>query len=152
MLQAIVFGPPDLSTDAWFASRFGGAVAPEWRVTEQLMLQRRGTRQRVLSTRRSSAEGVGLDVWRQEQLAPVLQLPGAAVLSRVPGRVFNQLEGEIATVRSNDRGAHTLTKLGLTVLGGAGLAVTISLPHAEQAVFSVLARHAWLHPSVGTAP
>jgi len=150
LLQGLTFKPPDLPPDAWFAPRFGGAATPECRVTEQVVLQRRGTAQSVISVRRSSADGVGVDGWRSEELASALQQPNAGVVGRVPGRVFNQLEGEIATVHSSDRGAYALTKVGMTVLGGEGLAVTITLPYDEQALFPALARHAWLHPNVGT--
>ena len=114
------------------------------------MLQRHESGHRVSSMRRTPA-GIAAQSWRDQQLAPVLRLPGAALLSQVPGRVFNQLEGEISTVGYTDAGSYSLSKVGVTILGGHGLAVTISLPHAEQALFPSLAGHAWLHPNLGAA-
>jgi actin-like ATPase involved in cell morphogenesis len=151
LLVSLTYQPPRLPVEGWFESRFAGSAAPDWTVHEQLVLQRHESGHRVSSMRRTPGRGIAAQSWRDEQLAPVLRLPGAALLSQVPGRVFNQLEGEISTVGYTDAGAYSLSKVGVTILGGHGLAVTISLPHADQALFPSLAGHAWLHPNLGAA-
>jgi len=151
LLHSMTYQPPRLPVEGWFESRFGGGAAPDWTVHEQLVLQRRESGHRVSSMRRTPGGGIAAQSWRDEQLAPLLRLPGAALLNQLAGRVFNQLEGEISTVGYTEAGSYSLSKVGVTILGGHGLAVTISLPHAEQALFPSLASHAWLHPNLGAA-
>jgi molecular chaperone DnaK len=150
-IEALTYEARRLPPDGWFESRFGGMVTADWVVDEQLVLQRRVSRHLVYSSRRSRAGGIDLDAWRTDLLGRTMSHPDASVLSEAPGRVFNQLEGRIWTVGYTEAGSYMLSKLGGTLLGGHGLAVTIALPHAEQALFPALASHAWLHPNVGAS-
>jgi hypothetical protein len=76
-------------------------------------------------------------------LAAVTQsLAGVTQVVPVRGPVLNHFEGDIFTMRWTKDGIPMQTKLGLAVADGYGYSVLITLPEAERAGFSSLARQA----------
>jgi hypothetical protein len=73
-----------------------------------------------------------------------MSLPAADLVAHTSATVLNELPGELFTVRWRRDDIPMLTKLGLAVVDGEGFSMKISLPHAEQARFAALARHARL--------
>jgi hypothetical protein len=133
---------PSSSSHQLFESRFLVELPSGWTLREQVMLRRNGTTHVVRLARASVHEAAAQ--WDEAERAAVMTLPGAAVVGQVETVVLSDLPGEILTVRWRQDGVSMLTKLGLVTVNGDGISMRIDLPHAEQAAFPALARHALL--------
>ncbi len=142
-------GEPTLNTDQWFESRFSVDCPPRWIPNERVNLRRNLSNHGVTAEQLTIPLELADGEWRKRQFdALFIGFPGASLASHIAGPVLNHFDGEILTVRWNNRGTPMLTKRGLAVRGRTGYMVTITLPFAEQSQFSPLARQARLHPDV----
>ena len=123
----------------WFRPRFQLVLPAQWTATEELSLRRRGTEYAV-NTSRALLWPRDASAWRDQQFGAVHRLPRARLVQQRAATVLNQPAGEVRTYLWDD-GAPKVTKLGLATDGGEGYSMTITLPHAEQAMFAQLARH-----------
>jgi hypothetical protein len=140
---------PTMNADQWFESRFSVDCPPRWLPNERVNLRRNISNHGVTAEQLTIPTGVPEGEWRKRQFdALFIGFPGASLASHIAGPVLNHFDGEILTVRWNNRGTPMLTKRGLAVRGRTGYMVTITLPFAEQSQFSPLARQARLHPDV----
>jgi molecular chaperone DnaK len=140
---------PTMSTDQWFESRFSVDCPPRWSPNERVNLRRNVSNHGVTAEQLAIPMGMDEGEWRKRQFdALFIGFPGASMASHITGPVLNHFDGEILTVRWNNRGTPMLTKRGLAVRRRTGYMVTITLPFAEQSQFSPLARQARLHPDV----
>ena len=142
-------GPTTMDVDKWFESRFSVDCPPRWSPNERVNLRRNVSNHGVTAEHLSIPPGMPDGEWRKRQFdALFIGFPGASLASHISGPVLNHFDGEILTVRWNNRGTPMLTKRGLAVRDRKGYMVTITLPFAEQSQFSPLARQARLHPDI----
>jgi hypothetical protein len=141
--------PPTMNADQWFESRFNVDCPPRWMANERVNLRRNVSNHGVTAEQLTIPVGMPESEWRKRQFdALFIGFPGASLASHISGPVLNHFDGEILTVRWNNRGTPMLTKRGLAVRSRTGYMMTITLPFAEQSQFSPLARQARLHPDV----
>jgi actin-like ATPase involved in cell morphogenesis len=136
----------------WFGPRFLPPPGAGWIVREQLTLQRIGTAHTVVATRTVFGSAENQQTWRQREWKAVMTCPGAELVRHGPATVLNALSGELFTVRWRRQATVMVTKLGLAVSDGGGYSMKIELPHAEQAAFASLARHARLRDANPLGP
>jgi hypothetical protein len=138
-----------MAPEQWFESRFSVECPPRWSPNERVNLRRNVSNHAVTAEQLSLPAGMPDGEWRKRQLdALFIGFSGASLASHVAGPVLNHFDGEILTVRWNNRGVPMLTKRGLAVSGRTGYMVTITLPFSDQSQFSPLARQARLHPDI----
>jgi molecular chaperone DnaK len=142
---------PTMQTGQWFESRFLVDCPPRWLPNERVNLRRNvsnhGVTAEILALPYDMSEGD----WRKRQFDSLfIGFPGASMASHIAGPVLNHFDGEILTVRWQNRGVEMLTKRGLAVRGRTGYMMTITLPFSEQSQFSPLARQARLHPELAS--
>jgi actin-like ATPase involved in cell morphogenesis len=141
--------PNTMAPEQWFESRFSVECPPRWSPNERVNLRRNVSNHAVTAEQLSLPAGMPDGEWRKRQLdALFIGFSGASLASHVAGPVLNHFDGEILTVRWNNRGVPMLTKRGLAVSGRTGYMVTITLPFSDQSQFSPLARQARLHPDI----
>lgn len=144
--------PITLRPDQWFESRFSVDCPPMWSPNERVNLRRNGSNHGVTAEQLTLPLGMPEGEWRKRQFDSLfIGFSGASLASHISGPVLNHFDGEILTVRWNNRGTPMLTKRGLAVRGRTGYMVTITLPFAEQSQFSPLARQARLHPELAAS-
>jgi molecular chaperone DnaK len=144
--------PPTMQAGQWFESRFSVDCPPRWSPNERVNLRRNGSNHGVTAEQLTLPAGMPEGEWRKRQFDSLfIGFSGASLASHISGPVMNHFDGEILTVRWNNRGTPMLTKRGLAVRGRTGYMVTITLPFAEQSQFSPLARQARLHPELVTS-
>ncbi len=142
-------GETTMNVDQWFESRFSVECPPRWSANERVNLRRNGSNHGVTAEQLTIPLGMAEGEWRKRQFdALFIGFPGASLASHIAGPVLNHFDGEILTVRWNNRGTPMLTKRGLAVRERIGYMVTITLPFSEQSQFSPLARQARLHPDI----
>ena len=145
-------GETTMNTDQWFESRFSVDCPPRWSPNERVNLRRNVSNHGVTAEQLTIPSGMSDGEWRKRQFdALFIGFPGASLASHIAGPVLNHFDGEILTVRWNNRGTPMLTKRGLAVRERTGYMVTITLPFAEQSQFSPLARQARLHPDIASS-
>lgn len=141
--------PTRMPADHWFESRFSVDCPPRWSPNERVNLRRNGSNHGVTAEQLTLPVGMTDGEWRKRQFDSLfIGFSGASLASHISGPVLNHFDGEILTVRWNNRGTPMLTKRGLAVRGRTGYMVTITLPFAEQSQFSPLARQARLDPEL----
>ena len=141
--------PITMQVEQWFESRFSVDCPPMWSPNERVNLRRNGSNHGVTAEQLTLPVGMPEGEWRKRQFDSLfIGFSGASLASHISGPVLNHFDGEILTVRWNNRGTPMLTKRGLAVRGRTGYMVTITLPFAEQSQFSPLARQARLHPEL----
>ncbi len=130
-------GEKTMNGDEWFESRFNVDCPPRWSPTERVNLRRNVSNHGVTAEQLAIPVGMAEGDWRKRQFdALFIGFPGASLASHIAGPVLNHFDGEILTVRWNNRGTPMLTKRGLAVRDRIGYMVTITLPFAEQSQFS----------------
>jgi hypothetical protein len=141
-----------MAPDQWFESRFSVDYPPMWVPNERVNLRLNGSNHVVVAEQLTLPLGMPEGEWRKRQFdALFIGFAGASLASHIAGPVLNHFDGEILTVRWDNRGIPMLTKRGLAVRGRTGYMVTITLPFAEQSQFSPLARQARLHPELAAS-
>ncbi len=147
IIDAATLGPAP--PDGIFAARLELPYGTDWSPADQIVIRRRGTPYSVLAEHTRAATTSPPETLLDQKIAALVpKLPGAAVIGRVASTVVEGLQGEIATLRWQQRGSPMLTKLGVAIAGADVFAVTISLPHNEQNQFASLARQVRLNPLV----
>jgi hypothetical protein len=138
----------------WFEPRFTVESVSDWLVRETTSLHRNASNHVVRTSRTVFGALGGAESFREREWTAVMSQPGAELVGHSSAMVLNELPGELMTVRWQRHNRPMLTKLGLAVADGEGIAMKIELPHEEQAVFPAMARHARLrgasHSSVSS--
>jgi molecular chaperone DnaK len=144
--------PPSMQADQWFESRFTVVTPPHWLPSERVNLRRNVTNHGVTAEILALPPDLSDADWRRRQFDSLfIGFPGASLASHIAGPVLNHFDGEILTVRWQNRDAEMLTKRGLVVRDRTGYMMTITLPFADQSQFSPLARQARVHPDLAAA-
>lgn len=123
-----------------FESRFDVTLPPGWSAHEQVSLRRSGTTHAVTADRWVPRAPTDPDQWSAQQAAALVR--GNAILANQTAGSVLGLTGMVSTIQWSNQGTPMLTKLGTATDGDEGVSMVLSLPHAEQAVFPSLARHA----------
>jgi hypothetical protein len=148
--DTIELASSSLPDDKYFDLRLTLPVPDGWRISERLVLVQGKTGHQVTADRMFSQTPMSQADWYDRQVSALLaQTPGAAVVSRAPGRVLNRLEGEEVLVKSSQGRTALLTTLWLAAAeDGNAYEVTITLREKEKPLFTALAAVALLNPNV----
>jgi len=141
--------PPVLAPDKYFEPRLTMPVPDGWTLSERVVLVQGRSGYEVTADHMVTTAPVGLEQWRDRQVAALMrQLSGAQVISAVPARVLNRLDGGQVQIRSGEGRDALITTLWLALDGDRdGYYVTIHLREREQALFGALSSVAILNPS-----
>jgi molecular chaperone DnaK len=144
--------PATMQAGQWFESRFTVECPPHWLPSERVNLRRNVSNHGVTAEILNLPLDVSDADWRRRQFDSLfIGFPGASLASHIAGPVLNHFDGEILTVRWQNRGTEMLTKRGLVVRDRNGYMMTITLPFSDQSQFSPLARQARVHPDLAAA-
>jgi predicted GTPase len=92
-----------------------------WSPNERVNLRRNGSNHGVTAEQLTLPAGMPDGEWRKRQFDSLfIGFSGASLASHISGPVMNHFDGEILTVRWNNRGTPMLTKRGLAVRGRTG--------------------------------
>ena len=118
-------------------------------MTERLRLTPAGTAQSLTAERFLLHPDDDPAAWEQRALDRLFAKPRAKLAARAPIRLLGQLAGDIVTVTWRLDGNPMITKLGIGATVGEALSLSITLPHADQALFPSLAERALLVGATG---
>ena len=143
-LDALSYRDPNMAAVAYFEARFRIAMPDRWSAYEHITLRRHGSNQAVIAERVSGIGDEQLEAWRRHELDVMTKRRNATIVGQVRGKILNALEGDVYTLQWADNGLPMLTKFGVAIANAEGYSMAITLPHADQASFPGLARHAVL--------
>ena len=133
--------PVSASAMPVFESRFAVHLPPSWAAHEQVSLRRSGTNHALTADRWSPRTPLDPTEWTTRKVGALVRGSGTTLVGQSPAKVLG-CDGTVATISWSSQGVAMLTKLGTAVLDDEAVAMVLSLPHSEQAVFPSLARHA----------
>jgi hypothetical protein len=90
--------------------------------------------------------------WEQRALDRLFAKPNAKLAARTPIRLLGALAGDLVTVTWRQDGKPMITKLGIGATVGEALSLTITLAHADQALFPALAERTLLIDGPAATP
>lgn len=123
-----------------FESRFDVVLPSGWVAHEQVSLRRSGTAHALTADRWVPRSPADPGQWSSQQVGALVR-GNATLANQTAGNVLG-LPGVVSTIQWTSQGVPMLTKLGTAADADEGVSMVLSLPHAEQAVFPSLARHA----------
>jgi hypothetical protein len=129
---------------AYFEARFRIAMPDRWSAYEHITLKRRGSNQAVIAERVSGIGDEQLEAWRRHELDVMTKRRNATIVGQARAKILNALDGDVYTLQWAENGLPMLTKFGVAIANAEGYSMAITLPHADQASFPGLARHAVL--------
>ena len=143
-LEALTLREPRMAPAGYFESRWRIALPDRWSAYEHITLRRRGSNQAVIAERVGGIGDEQLEAWRRHELDVMTKRRSATIVGQVRSKILNALEGDVYTLQWAENGIPMFTKFGVTIANGEGYSMAITLPHADQAMFPGLARHAVL--------